>query len=122
MTSGDRKDAGGRLSGQMTIQEVPTNMSVSGRELAAILPSRFRVRHQLGEGTAGVVVAARDTILRRDVAIKLMRTGGAPDAQLLDEARAAAELRHPSIVTIFDVDPEGRFIVMELVDGETLQA
>ena len=97
-------------------------MSAAGRELAAILPDRFRIRHVLGEGTAGVVVAARDTILRRDVAIKLLRTGGAPDAHLLEEARAAAELRHPSIVTIFDVDPKGRYLVMELVDGETLQA
>ena len=75
----------------------------------------------------GEVYRARDTKLDRDVAIKLLPFSATRDpearARLLQEARSAASLNHPNIVTMFAVDEaEGRdFIVMELVVGETLR-
>jgi len=86
-------------------------------DVATQLPRRFQITDQLGEGATGVVVAAHDVVLRREVAIKVLHR----HRDALEEARAAAELRHPAIVTIYDVDPGGRYIVMELIDGETLQ-
>jgi tetratricopeptide (TPR) repeat protein len=74
-----------------------------------------------------VVVAARDRLLDRRVAIKVLRHGfgGGADraaARLLREARAMALLQHPGVVTVFEVGThDGRiFLAMELVDGATL--
>lgn len=72
----------------------------------------------------GVVYAAHDDALQRDVAIKLLRTevGGRSSAALLREARAAARVTHPNVCTIYEVgEHEGTpFLVMELLDGETV--
>jgi serine/threonine-protein kinase len=72
----------------------------------------------------GAVFAARDRILGREVAIKCLPPALAGDAttraRFLREARAAATLRHPGVVQVYDVDPDARFLVMELVDGESL--
>ena len=93
----------------------------------ATLPDRigrFRVVGRLGEGGMGVVYAAEDEELQREVAIKLLREehGGSP--ALLREARAAARLRHPAVCTVYEVgDHAGRpFLVMERLEGETLGA
>jgi tetratricopeptide (TPR) repeat protein len=67
-----------------------------------------------------VVVAAYDKSLGREVAIKLTR--GHRQERFVREARAAASLRGPGIVQVHDIDPDGTFIVMELVDGESLEA
>ncbi|HJQ38971.1 MAG TPA: protein kinase [Thermoanaerobaculia bacterium] len=82
----------------------------------------------LGAGAMGEVYAARDTLLGRNVAIKVLLTGGvaAEESRLrfLQEARAASALNHPNIVTIYDVVRDGEIdcIIMELVAGETLDA
>ena len=72
----------------------------------------------------GVVYAAHDDALQRDVAIKLLRTeaGGRTSAALLREARAAARVTHPNVCTIYEVgEHDGTpFLVMELLDGETI--
>lgn len=72
----------------------------------------------------GVVYAAHDDALQRDVAIKLLRpdVGGRSPAALLREARAAARVAHPNVCTIHEVgEHEGTpFLVMELLDGETV--
>jgi type II secretory pathway predicted ATPase ExeA/tetratricopeptide (TPR) repeat protein len=74
----------------------------------------------------GQVFRAQDTRLRRDVAIKILHSGATGDEgarrRLLREARAAAALSHPSIVTVYSVEEvaDRCFIVMELVDGLTL--
>src|SRR5262245_45995147 len=90
------------------------------------LPSRFKVRRQLGEGGMGNVVEAYDEVLSRDVAIMLLARDSRRDpnigARFLREARAAAQLRHRGIVQVHDIDPEGGYIVMELVRGESLSA
>jgi len=89
------------------------------------LPSRFTPLRVLGAGAMGYVVEARDEALGREVAVKVIAAARLGDAKsrerFLREARAIATLRHDGIVTIHDVDPRGRFLVMELVRGETLK-
>lgn len=86
------------------------------------------VLDQLGRGGMGVVYLAEHQELRRKVAIKVLVVGREEDQKLaaerfLREARAAAALDHPNIVRIFDVcrHNEVPFLVMEYVEGETLQ-
>lgn len=74
----------------------------------------------------GLVVEAFDRTLGREVAIKVLTLDPSVDSiieeRFLREARAAAHLRHPGIVQVFDIDPAGQYIVMELVRGESLSA
>ncbi len=80
-----------------------------------------------GSGGMAVVYRARDEVLGRDVALKVLRDQYAADEQFLlsfqREAKAAAALSHPNIVGIFDVGVDGglHYIVMELVEGTTLK-
>lgn len=75
----------------------------------------------------GEVYRARDTRLNRDVAVKVLPTSFAADAERLQrfaqESRAAAALNHPNILSIFDVGTEGDtpYVVSELLEGETLR-
>ena len=89
----------------------------------------YRILAPLGSGGMGVVYAAEDTRLHRKVAIKFLAADAVGDDErrrqrLLYEARAAAALDHPNICTIHDVgEAQGRtFIVMQLVEGDTLAA
>lgn len=82
----------------------------------------FRILREIGRGGKGIVYLAEDTRLKRRVAIKFLRTGKFKKKQLLKEARLAGMINHPGVVTVHDVidNPEGVFIVMEYVDGESL--
>ena len=84
----------------------------------------YRIVRKLGEGGMGVVYAAEDERLHRAVAIKTIRETGDASARerFMREARAAASLSHPNVCQLFDIgDSEGTpFIVMELLDGESL--
>ena len=87
----------------------------------------YLISRELGRGGMGVVYAARDTRLDRDVAIKVLppeRESAAAMQRLVREARAASALNHPNICTVYDVDErDGQpFIVMELIPGDTLAA
>lgn len=88
----------------------------------------YRVLEKLGEGGMGAVFKAHDQRLGRVVAIKRVALGAGREAdarlRLVREARAAAALSHPNIVTIFAIeeDDAGAFIVMEYLEGETLAA
>ena len=87
---------------------------------------RYRLRRRIGAGGMGVVWRAWDTELRREVALKQIRDEAAGDdddllARFQREARLAAKLRHPHIVTIHDVGQvDGRaYLTMDLVEGRT---
>ncbi|MEQ9501179.1 MAG: protein kinase [Deltaproteobacteria bacterium] len=88
----------------------------------------FRLEQRLGKGGMGVVFAARDVRLDRRVAIKFLDPVLARDEdfrrRFLREARAAAKLMHPNVAAIFDSGEtdEHLYMVMQLVDGETLAA
>jgi serine/threonine protein kinase/Tol biopolymer transport system component len=81
----------------------------------------------LGAGGMGEVYRARDSRLQREVAIKIVASGTATDADRLarfeQEARATAALNHPNIVGVFDIgqSEHGPYIVSELLDGEALR-
>jgi eukaryotic-like serine/threonine-protein kinase len=86
---------------------------------------RYQVVGPLGRGGMGEVFLARDPVLEREVAVKLIHGDletPTSKERLVREARAAGRLRHPNIVTIFDAgEHDGRpFIAMEFVKGETL--
>jgi hypothetical protein len=88
----------------------------------------YEVIDRLGAGGMGEVYRARDTRLGRPVAIKVLRSGADPELlrRLDREARAASALNHPNIVHIYDVgeaatESGAHYVVMELVEGETLR-
>ena len=87
----------------------------------------FEVVSRLGAGGMGEVYRARDPRLAREVAIKVLPESFAKDADFLArfqvEARAASALNHPNIITIHDIGTVGEtpYILMELVDGQTLR-
>ncbi len=84
---------------------------------------RYEIVTELGRGGMGVVFHARDTRLERDVAIKVLRTSSTREAGRLErEAKAAALLNHPGIITIHDFSEgfDGFFIVMEFARGQGL--
>jgi len=98
------------------------------------LADRYRVDAELGRGGMGVVYRAHDTLLDRPVAVKVLSDSGLGTegrARLLREARAAAKLDHPNIVSVYDAGeadpaPSGGagntpFIVMQLVGGTSLR-
>ncbi len=107
---------------QRTADPVPT----SGANLQS-KPGRYERIRELGRGGMGVVYLARDSVLEREVAYKVLPEGlrENPNAlrNFLREAKAAAQLNHPNIVTVYDAgeSEDGFYLAMELVNGTTLK-
>jgi eukaryotic-like serine/threonine-protein kinase len=99
--------------------------------VGTLLNGRYRLDAQIGTGGMSTVYRAFDTVLERQVAIKLLHRNIAQDSDQLErfrrEARAVAQLNHPHIVTVIDAGEDdsalegGPFIVFEYVEGETLK-
>ncbi len=91
-----------------------------------VFNERYRLDGPLGRGGMATVYAGTDTVLRRRVAIKVLRAELAADRDLVErfytEAQHSAKLAHPNIVNAYDVGKAGDdyYIVMEFVDGTTL--
>ena len=91
-----------------------------------ILGGRYSILDTIGEGGMAIVYRAKDMLLNRVVAIKVLRGQYASDSEFRErfrrEAQSAAALSHPNIVNVYDVgeDSGSNYIVMEWVDGQTL--
>jgi eukaryotic-like serine/threonine-protein kinase len=88
----------------------------------ALVLGRYRLRRRLGAGSFGTVWLGHDERLDRDVAVKLVPRERIIGGRFEREARAAARLTHPGIVTLFEaaIDDDGAYLVSELVLGATL--
>ena len=90
------------------------------------LANRYEIIEKVGDGGMALVYSAKDHLLSRIVAVKLLRAQFADDEQFVErfrrEARSAASLSHPNIVNIYDVGETANvhFIVMEYVHGRNL--
>ena len=87
---------------------------------------RYAILKKLGEGGKGVVYKARDTVLNRVVAIKMLKSVVTTEeaySRFMREAQAVAKLNHPNIVSIYDIgkEDEKQFFVLEFVDGMSLR-
>jgi len=99
------------------------NMNLEGR----ILGNRYEIIQKVGNGGMATVYKATDLVLKRYVAVKILRDEFTTDEEFIrrfeTEAQSAAKLVHPNIVSIFDVGVDNGiyYIVMELIQGKTLK-
>src|SRR5512135_2699595 len=94
--------------------------------IGTTLQNRYRLDSELGTGGMGTIYRAYDTLLQREVAVKVLSAstlGTEGRARLLREAQAVARLNHPNIVSLYDAGESGGapFLVMELVAGSSLR-
>lgn len=98
-------------------------MDLEGR----VIGNRYEIIEKIGNGGMATVYRAKDMVLKRFVAVKVLRDEFTTDEEFIRrfniEAQAAASLAHPNIVSIYDVGHENNiyYIVMELIQGKTLK-
>ena len=127
------KDVEERLTSARERLETATATAVATQEVGSVAaaadgrPSRYQIVGELGRGGMGIVYRAKDTSLDRTVAYKVLpetlQENSQALANFIREAKAAAKLNHPNIVTVYDTGEQaGRYyIAMEFVDGTTLK-
>ncbi len=92
------------------------------------LDGRYKIEKQVGIGGMAVVFRAYDAVIRRNVAVKMLKEDVAQDEaavkRFINESKAVAMLSHPNIVSIYDVSVSGtyKYIVMEYIEGITLKS
>lgn len=97
------------------------------RYVGQVFDKRYRIQKVIGIGGMAVVFEANDMLMRRNVAVKMLKDEINNDTQsvkrFINESKAVAMLSHPNIVNIYDVSvkDDRKYIVMELVDGITLK-
>ena len=98
-------------------------MNINGSRLA----DRYEIIKKVGNGGMATVYKAKDTLLNRFVAVKILRDEFTTDQEFIKrfevEAQAAASITHPNIVSVYDVGKQDNlhYIVMELIQGKTLK-
>ena len=98
-------------------------MDLEGR----LLGSRYEIIEKIGNGGMAMVYKAKDQVLNRYVAVKILRDEFTTDQEFIKrfeiEAQAAASITHSNIVSVYDVGKEDNlyYIVMELIQGKTLK-
>ncbi len=124
-----------RMAGSERSHEKKAETSIdSGRKYARQLAAgdcrlgKFELQSELGAGSFGHVFRARDTELDRIVALKIQRAGGLANheevSRFLREARSVAQLKHPGIVSLYEIgqtDEGVCYLVTEFIDGQTLE-
>jgi tetratricopeptide (TPR) repeat protein len=106
----------------------PSSMSAAKHSSDVFLAGRYKIKSEIGRGGMGIVYKAEDTMLGRTVAYKeLMFTGRGDQKAVMDfqrEAKNAAILNHPNIVTIYDIGGDGTnyYIIMEFIEGRNLRS
>lgn len=102
-------------------------MDIYEKYVGQVFDRRYRINKVIGIGGMAVVFEAQDLLMRRNVAVKMLKDDINNDTQsvkrFINESKAVAMLSHPNIVNIYDVSVKEdlKYIVMELVDGITLK-
>ena len=112
----------------VTVRERPTPTGAGDTTslVGKLISKRYRILEHVGEGGMGAVYRARDTVLDAEVALKRLHPDVADDrdkvAFFRNEVRIARRITHPNVCRLHDLDdgPDGCFITMEYVDGESL--
>jgi tetratricopeptide (TPR) repeat protein/tRNA A-37 threonylcarbamoyl transferase component Bud32 len=109
------------------MSEPPEPTTPGSKELTGRI-GKYEIKHSIGKGAMGHVYLAHDTVLDRDVALKVMAAQIADDEELKTrferEAKAVAKMTHPNVVTVFDLGTHtdgSPYIAMELLKGQDLQ-
>src|SRR5262249_41199847 len=125
---GDPRSAAKRLVKDGLLSTFQAGELLAGRYKGFfLLGGQYKVIRPIGRGGMGAVVLCEHLQLKRQVAIKILPPDGAREKVMLErfqrEARAAAALDHPNIVRVHDVSvsPKGALLVMEYIEGKTLQ-
>ena len=124
-----RSDALTRGGASMTVDKAKSAYAAHGNPVAANKQAtlRYEVIEELARGGMGIVYRARDKVLNRVVAYKILtqelKTTATAVEYFLREARSAAAMSHPNIVTVFDAGEQGDeyYMAMEFVEGNTLK-
>ena len=120
--TGDYSDADAPPTGDYASEPVADPDAELRADMVTAFGDRYELETHLGTGGFGSVYCALDRRLNRRVAMKASQALSADPDRLLREARSLAQLRHPGIVAVFDVEVAGRhcFVVSELLPGPSL--